>query len=194
MEPYNLSDDFPDQQTFADQIIANEPTTPNQSLQRSERIVLQCVDGSIAIINPVEPLILPESIEAYLDRIEAHAVSANPALSGSVRVSVIDASRFPSRRFRNCWRVVGGAVAPDDRLVKKQIMSEVRAARDKLLKASDNEKMKLDDIGTEEEKKEMAEYRKTLRDFPATIEQQVNLMTVEQLETFQPKLPEKPEF
>jgi hypothetical protein len=71
-------------------------------------------------------------------------------------------------------------------------MAEVRSLRDLALSASDREKIKLDEIGSSEERKEMAAYRQTLRDLPAVVEAELDSMPLDQLEIFKPRLPEKP--
>lgn len=158
-----------------------------------ERIVLLGPDGRVAIINPVEPIQPPESVEEWLDRVTARAISVNPNLTGYVRVAVLDVSRFPTtRRFRNVWSYIAGTVYVDEILARKQLLTEVRVLRDAALRESDHEKAKLDEIGTAEQRKSLAEYRQALRDIPAAVAEEIALLSTAAMEAYKPRLPEKP--
>lgn len=180
-----------------------------------ERIVFQAPDGSIAIVNPVEPIQVPESVEAWLDRVAARAVNASiprrdpeketqaeyraridrlkasgEILAGYARVAVRDVDEFPkSRRFRDLWRHIGGHVYTDEVLAREKLLAELRDARDAALLASDHEKTKLDEIGTEKELAALADYRQSLRDLPAVVEAELAGYSLDQLERYQPLLP-----
>jgi hypothetical protein len=159
-----------------------------------ERIVFLGPDGHVAIINPVEPIQPPESVEEWLNRVASRAISVNPNLTGYVRVDTLDVDDFPTnRRFRNHWRFAEKKVHADRAGAMRQIMDEVRTARDVELEKSDEEKLKLDEIGSAKQKKDHAAYRQKLRDFPVVVETEIAGMNVEALEIYVPNFPEKPQ-
>ena len=183
-----------------------------------ERIVFQHPDGSLAIVNPVEPIQPPESVEAWLDRIAARAVAASiprpkenepeweylvrinslkvtgEILAGYTRIATLDVADFPAtRRFRNAWRYDGnGKVRTAPVAATAMILTEVREDRDLALKTSDSERMRLEDVGTKEQKQALAAYRQLLRDLPAVVEAELANLPIADLETFKPSLPAKP--
>lgn len=120
------------------------------------------------------------------------SLSARSVPAG-VTALIVDSSELPSRRFRNSWSVLGGKPVVDMAKARVQRMSEIRAERDKLLKATDADKARLDDIGTQPQKQALAAYRQALRDIPLTVEAAVDgAQTPEALEALQPAWPVKP--
>jgi hypothetical protein len=155
-----------------------------------ERIIFQGPDGSLAVVTPVESIRIPESVEAFINRVAARAAAVDPSLAGYTRIAVVDVSRLPAtRRFRDQWRHIGGQVYTDEVLARAKLLAELRTARDAALLASDHEKTKLDEIGTEEERAALATYRQSLRDLPAVVSAEITAMTLAELTDYKPSLP-----
>jgi len=97
-----------------------------------------------------------------------------------------------SRRFRNQWRAAAGAVDVDLPLAREQIVTEVRAERDKHLGASDGVYLKAQERGTEKEERDIASYRQALRDLPAVVSPALDaITTADELEGFVAAWPTK---
>lgn len=160
----------------------------------TKRIVWQSPDGSLRITVPVEPPLEGESESAYLDRIALRTLNAVPSLADCVRLPDVDASELPSRRFRSCWRPnVRRSVAVDVPLARAQLLAEVRAERNVRLLASDADKQRLDDLGTPQQKQQLAAYRQALRDLPTSVQQDLEALTDSTaLERYAPTWPAKP--
>ena len=107
-------------------------------------------------------------------------------------ILLVDESELPSRRFRDDWRISGRTLAPGLSLVRARCKAEVRAERNARLLASDADHVRLSEVGTTLQRQSMANYRRALRDLPATTDAQIDARTVEQLESWEPTWPTKP--
>lgn len=146
------------------------------------RIIWKKADGTIRVGIPA-PGANPEE---FASKVEAHAEA------GTTRLPDCDAAALPLRRFRDCWRTDGfGAVQVDMPLARAQRMAEIRTERNIRLDASDKEKARLDDGGTEQQKTDIAVYRQALRDLPAATDLGV-ITAPEELEAFEPVWPVLP--
>lgn len=144
-----------------------------------------------------------ETEDEYLDRIAAKLLEPARGLDGELvespfvqatRLTTIDHTQLPPRKFRDCWRDDGAAPVVDLPLAKEQLLAEARVQRNKLLTASDALKARTDDLGTVDEKAAVAEYRQALRDLPELLEQQlIEAKTLDALIAFEPAFPEHPE-
>ena len=155
----------------------------------TKRIVYVDTDGTVNVVIPADSGRLPgESMADWLSRVAAASVP--PGLTARV----IDVSELPSRRFRNAWRQVANAVGVDLPLARAQLLKELRARRNAILAQSDGQKIKLDEIGTDEERQAYRTYRQALRDLPATVQAQVDaITTAQELESYEPQLPQEPQ-
>ena len=81
-----------------------------------------------------------------------------------------------------------GELYVDMPLARQQRMTEIREERDTLLIASDVEKIRLDDIGTAQQKTDIATYRQALRDIPNLIDLD-SILTSPELNDFEPTWP-----
>ncbi len=154
-----------------------------------KRIVFEMPDGSILVREPVLKGRRPGEKEMeWYDR-EA-AKGADTKLAGATRLA--DATDFPSRYFRSCWRNDGrGAAHVDMPLARGQRMVEIRAQRNIRLDDSDKEWARLSEGGTPEQQAAHSAYRQALRDLPQSIDLEL-LDTAEKLEAFQPAWPDQP--
>lgn len=89
------------------------------------RIIWQAPDGSIAVSIPCSPVRDGETETAYLERVAARVKNATPSLAAHQMVAVVEASTLPSRRFRNAWRWVAGAITPDLGKAKALLEAEI---------------------------------------------------------------------
>ena len=159
----------------------------------AKRIAFTRPDGGVSVIVPIPKP--GETEEQTLARCVARNIAVGN-LQANTPTATIDASELPSRRFRNQWRKAGRTVAPDPTLCREQVIAEVRAERNAKLTASDADKARLDDLGTEQQKANLATYRQALRDLPATVYDpqtqrgEIASLTLEQLETYSPTWPE----
>ena len=162
---------------------------------RLRRVVWRLPDGSISLSCPANDAPLPgKTVQECLDRIAARALIADPSLAGAVRIDTGETmlSDLPSRRFRHCWRH-DGVVVINMPLAREQRMGEVRKERDALLKESDHDKHRLDDIGTLQQKTALGVYRQALRDLPALAEVAMAVIAdPAQLAAYNPQWPVKP--
>lgn len=82
------------------------------------------------------------------------------------------------RKFRAAWRRgPSGEVVEDLTLCRVRILDMIRKERNKRLVASDAEKNRLDDVGTNQQKQAIKLYRQTLRDLPAKTQVEVDAIT-----------------
>lgn len=147
-------------------------------------IVWQASDGTIRVTIPADP-------NADIESVAAHALQADTTLAECVRLPNTDV--LPSRRFRNCWRASEEkAVTVDLPLAKEQVLNEVRTERNKILDATDKEAARLADIGTKDEQDLLKEYRQQLRDFPAIVQNELDIITdVKTLEEYKASIPKR---
>lgn len=158
----------------------------------SLRIVWKMPDGSVAITTPAAPKLSDETDAQYLDRIAAKTKAGNPDLAAAERMPDIDHTELPDRAFRNCWKH-NGSLAIDVDLAKEQVIAEVRAERNRALAESDAEKLRLDEIGTAEQKSAILAYRQSLRDLPTVVSDDLDkATTIDQVVTVPKDMPEKP--
>ena len=138
-----------------------------------------------------------ESEELWLARLAAQAMNdpgQDLTPDNCERVDVAGVEPPLSRRFRACWRWTGARVETDIPLAREQLLSEIRAERNALLKDSDMMRARVEDIGTPQEKAALAAYRQALRDLPATVAADLALIADERgLADYQPRWPAKPE-
>lgn len=152
----------------------------------NKRIIWKKADGSIAVTIPAPNGRHKDEKES--DWIERVALKAKP--EGAVRCADCKAEDLPKRYFRNCWRDTGSKVEINMPLARTQKMNEIRTKRDKLLDDSDKEHMRLQAVGTSQEKQDMETYRQTLRDVPQTIVID-SINDADSLEVFEPVWPEQ---
>ena len=134
-------------------------------------------------------------LRAGEDELEAvqRYMSHDPTLSNYVGLVDLPEAVWANRRFRLCWRHIGGRIAVDVSLARTQRLAEIRLDHDQRLEASDKDKARLDDVGTPEQIAAMKAYRQALRDLPATAQADIAaLATPEQLDQYQPPWPVKP--
>lgn len=159
-----------------------------------KRIVLAYPDGSLEIIRPVALPREGQSEAEYLEERYQRAVAVNPALRDATLIGTVNASELPLRRFRDAWRHAGGRIVPNVNLARARVLAEVRAERNARLDDTERDKSKLDDVGTNQQKQAMKEYRQALRDLPAAVETDLAaLATIEAIAAYTPAWPEKPE-
>lgn len=133
-----------------------------------------------------------ESTESLVLRLAPMIQAKTPGLAGGVPSLVTRASVPTSRRFRNQWRHVGTAVAPDVPLCRTQRIGEIRTERDTRLAASDGAM-----AGAQEQNTALVVplkvYRQALRDLPVLVTAAMDaLSTAEALEAYEPIWPAAP--
>lgn len=150
----------------------------------TKRVVYTRSDGGVSVVIPApDGKLVTESEQDWLNRVIAQSV---PPGTPTQTVEVAD---LPNRRFRDCWRMNGSGVYVEPTLIRGQILKEVRLKRDALLAKSDGEKSKLDDVGSQQEKQNLARYRQALRDWPAVVSSQIENLNAGQLENYVPVEP-----
>lgn len=158
----------------------------------------------------ITPVGIVATIEAGETEQEFHAYVAGRtrrathlAGKGCVFRGVVPEEKLPPVRFRGFttvdqktgqiaahspsawrWDAATGGLTIDLDAARAQILAETRHARNTALRESDREKVKLDEIGTPEQKKKLAEKRQALRDLPAAVSAKIANMTLAELETF----------
>lgn len=96
-------------------------------------------------------------------------------------------------RLRKAWRYADGKLTIDVSAARQALLAELRAKRDDLLNESDRLQSIVTDIGTAAQKKDLRDYRQSLRDLPASISSQLaNVADVDQLAAWKFVVPEKP--
>lgn len=157
----------------------------------TQRILWQAPDGTLKITIPIEPPMPGEGADLYLDRIALAAQATDPGLAGCVHLGPVAANALPvSRRFRNCWRLAGGAVQVALPEARQLLLDELRAERNRRLLASDAERARLAEVGTKGEQAGLATYRQRLRDLPVTVAADLaTLYSADELEAYQPTWP-----
>lgn len=152
-----------------------------------KRIVYEAPDGSLAVVVPARKQKAGESDQEYLDEIAAKAEKQMPA--GMSRKVTVDKTELPqSRYFRGQWRADSRQVFVDMNSARQHKMDLIRQNRNQRLDATDKEKARLDEVGTDNEKQELAQKRQALRDLPQTIDL-ASMQTPEELEAFEPEWP-----
>ncbi len=136
----------------------------------SARIVWQFADNSLAITTPVGQPNPGESETQWLDRLANNLRTALPEYNAATRLANVDHTAIPNRRFRTAWRFAGGAVGVSLAAARALRVAELRDDRDKRLALSDALRLKYDDIGTAQQKSDIAAYRQALRDVTTTIQ------------------------
>ena len=172
----------------------------------SKVIVYARADGGVSIISP-DPADqrLGESEWAWLDRTGTRAIRryypgdrSDPAFAwlqagtwaADQPRQVIDSTELPSERFRDCWVQGTSAVEVNLSAARDQILREVRRERDLRLRASDGERHRLQEMGTEIERAQLAVYRQQLRDLPTVVQAEISaLTTASALEAYSPVFP-----
>lgn len=146
----------------------------------NKRIIWKQTDGSVAVTIPApNGRREGEKEEDWISRI---ATKAKP--NGSTRCADCNAEDLPKRYFRNCWRFTD-KVEVDLPLARTQRMTEIRTKRNELLDNSDKETLRLQAVGTVQEKQDMENYRQLLRDIPSNVN--LDLITdSDELEVFEP--------
>ena len=150
----------------------------------NHRIVWKNTDGTIAVTIPAPKGRRKDEKES--DWFERVALKAQP--SGSTRLPDCMAETLPKRYFRNCWRDVNGKVEIDMPLARNQKMNEIKDKRNELLNESDKEHLRLQAVGTDEQKQKMETYRQSLRDIPQNVDLEV-VTDSDSLEVFEPNWP-----
>jgi hypothetical protein len=141
----------------------------------SKVIVWENDDGTVSVTTPLEEMIEGETEDQYLDRIATKLQEDAPEQFGDLDYVKVDADDVPtSRRFRSCWRLDDDVVTTDVSLAKIQAKADVRAQRDQRLDASDKEWLRLQAVGTQQEKDDYAAFRQALRDLPETADTEID--------------------
>ena len=112
------------------------------------------------------------------------AVSWRFALPGDL--PPLDERGKEARRFDVARRLV----YYDQPYMRQRRLAEIRAERDARLKASDGERARLEDVGTDAQRAALRAYRQNLRDLPATVRTQLeNLTSPEAIDAYTPEWP-----
>lgn len=128
-----------------------------------------------------------ETIPEFLTRVENRNKPSNTMIRRTLK------QNLPSRRFRESWRWNGTQIDVGIPLAKAQILAEVRQKRNQKILESDSDRARLEDIGTAQQKQDLANYRQALRDFPAVVQQDLAPMTtVAELQAYTPNYPVAP--
>ena len=148
------------------------------------RIAWIMPDGNLGIYQPGEALRQPGDTDAQLCEraIQFKGMDARPH-------KIFNAGELPKKTFRDAWTFDGQAITIDLPKAREIVMTRVRDERNRRLTESDAEKARLDDVGTEKEKKDAKDKRQKLRDLPAVVAGEIATMSVEQLETYKPTWP-----
>jgi len=157
------------------------------------RLIFTRPDGGVSVDAPIEQIAQSGAeLAQHIARLEATGLVWKQTISTGL--GHLPSERTgESRKLRNCWRWNGAQVEADIALAKAQIKAEVRTERNKRLAESDADKIRLDDIGTTQQKLDISTYRQTLRDLPASTDIQIdNLISVPALELYNPTWPIKP--
>lgn len=150
------------------------------------RVVYTRDDGGVSVLIPApHARQRGESDDEFVRRIAVKDIPPNTAYE------IIHKDDLPSRRFRAAWSIAGDTVAVDPVKARAQILEEVRAERGNKLDESDKEKAKLDEVGTDEQRQALREYRQSLRDLPASVTANIAELSVAELEQFQVTWPAK---
>jgi hypothetical protein len=129
-----------------------------------------------------------ESDDAWLARVRLTVV---PLDAQDVRE--VDPESLPSRRWRNAWKLSGGACGVCPVKARGLHLAEVRRQRDERLRAADGPAQRAQDRGDPAEIKRWADYRQALRDLPAQVAAEVAAYDPESLAAYAPAWPLPPE-
>ena len=148
------------------------------------RIAWIMPDGNLGIYQPGDALRQPGDTDAQLCEraIQYKGMDARPH-------KIFNANEFPKKTFRDAWTFDGQAITIDLPKAREIVLARVRDERNRRLVEADAEKARLDDVGTEKEKKDAKDKRQALRDLPAVVAIEIATMSVGQLETYQPTWP-----
>ena len=141
-------------------------------------------DGGVSVITPAPKSKREDETEAeWLKRVFGKATP-----EGSEYEDIdTKTNPLPDRRFRNAWKKgLKNAVEVSLSKAKDQVLSEVRAERDKELTQTDGLMARANEIGTQAEIDELKAKRQRLRDLPATIGIE-DITTVEELQAEYPE-------
>lgn len=158
----------------------------------TRRIILQAPDSSIAVDVPVQRVVDdPAEFAAHVSRLEASGFTVlNDDATGA---DLPNEQAGQSRKFRNCWRWTGTAVATDVPLARAQLMAEMRTERNSRLEESDGKQLRANETGTEQQKTDWNTYRQSLRDLPVSEQTAVDaLASAADLETHAVTWPTEP--
>lgn len=151
----------------------------------TRRIIYDTPDGGVAVIIPApDGRRVGESLADWLTRVAAKVVPP-----GATGVRVIEAADLPPRRFRRAWKRILNAVDVDLPLARLLLLAAVRERRNARLRDSDSVKARFDDVGTIEQKAELAAYRQQLRDLPAVVEAEIAPLDLAALTTYEANFP-----
>lgn len=123
-------------------------------------------DGGVSVIIPAPKSRQKGESEAkWLKRVFSKATPEG------VKFKDVDTAinPLPNRRFRNAWSKGPEGLEVNLIKAKKQVMSELRTARDKELFKTDGLMVRASEIGGQKEVDTLKSYRRKLRDLPATI-------------------------
>ncbi len=169
-----------------------------QEYQSETPIPLGQLVGRTSIVGLAIEIIDGETDAQHIARTAAKS-SACIAARGyqEVGTHVLHRDVFPVRAghamFREAWRFANGAVTVDLAKAREIVVSKARELRDQKLVESDKEKNRLDDIGTGQQKQELAAYRQALRDLPAKVATEIGTLSALQLFEYRPSLPTPPD-
>jgi len=148
------------------------------------------INGSLSVTTIVSPPLDGETEQEHVSRIAAITQAKDPSMAGYQQVGTIHRDNLPGRKFRNCWQFIAGTVAVDVILARQQVVSEVRRERNQKLTVSDGEMLRRIERGTAEQQAAYRQYRQRLRDVPAVVTAELELLaTARQLEDYRPVWP-----
>lgn len=139
------------------------------------RVLFENDDGTVSVIVPAPAFIAQKLAEGLsseqVTTLVKTAVPSNKR-AGSL---VVHKNTLPaSRVFRKAWCLEAGDVTVNMPVARGLKMAEIRKKRDELLVESDKETLRLDAVGTEQQKKDIQTYRQALRDLPVTAQAAVD--------------------
>lgn len=140
------------------------------------RIIMEAPDGSMAVDAPVEAIADdPTKLAAHIVRLEAQGFVIKK--DDATGADLPNERAGESRKFRNCWRWDGAKIETDLPLARAEIMVAVRAERNERINATDGMQLRANEIGSAQDKTDWNDHRQALRDVPATVQGEVDVLT-----------------
>lgn len=148
-----------------------------------KRIIFKNLDDTLEIIIPA--MAGTDQLKLTDDQYYDYIINK----IGNGRVSkIVDFEILPtSSYFKLAWRLTGEVITFDIEKCQEMKLEYIRVERNNRLKDSDTQKLIIDDIGTDFQKKQLAKTRQHLRDIPAIVRPVILSMSeVSQLEAYAP--------
>lgn len=121
----------------------------------------------IGIVTPAKlatlTILVGETDQEFAERLAARKLP--PGTPWAVK----HRDQIPRDKFWAQRSLVGQALVLSIAGARQQVLDEVRQERNRRLLASDQEKNRLDDVGSAEQKAALATYRQALRDLPVSV-------------------------